>query len=240
MNDNLAVQSDRFRRSRRRRSSTADGRRRHLLRPAGRADGAARRTAAGARHHGRRSRRDHAPERARSSPSPTTRCCASAAVVVPMNVLLKRREVGFYLSDPEASLLIAWHGFADAARDGSRRRRRRLPDGDPGRVRARTGGRRADRRGGAARGRRHGRDPLHVGNDRHPEGRRADPLQPQAQRRRVDRAVHDRRGRRHPRRAAAVSRVRPDVRAEHRDRRGRLPDVDPAVRSGQGAGDHRA
>ena len=36
-------------------------------------------------------------------------------IVVPMNVLLKRREVSFYLSDPEASLLIAWHGFADAA-----------------------------------------------------------------------------------------------------------------------------
>jgi long-chain acyl-CoA synthetase len=40
-------------------------------------------------------------------------------VVVPMNVLLKRREVSFYLSDPEASLLIAWHGFAEAARDGA-------------------------------------------------------------------------------------------------------------------------
>jgi long-chain acyl-CoA synthetase len=41
------------------------------------------------------------------------------AVVVPMNVLLKRREVGFYLSDPEASLVIAWHGFADQAQAGA-------------------------------------------------------------------------------------------------------------------------
>jgi long-chain acyl-CoA synthetase len=41
------------------------------------------------------------------------------ATVVPMNVLLKRREVGFYLSDPEASLLIAWHGFADQAQAGA-------------------------------------------------------------------------------------------------------------------------
>jgi long-chain acyl-CoA synthetase len=40
-------------------------------------------------------------------------------VVVPMNVLLKRREVGFYLSDPEASLLIAWHGFAEQALAGA-------------------------------------------------------------------------------------------------------------------------
>jgi long-chain acyl-CoA synthetase len=40
-------------------------------------------------------------------------------VVVPMNVLLKRREVSFYLSDPEASLVIAWHGFADAAQTGA-------------------------------------------------------------------------------------------------------------------------
>ena len=41
------------------------------------------------------------------------------AIVVPMNVLLKRREVGFYLSDPEASLLIAWDGFAEAAQAGA-------------------------------------------------------------------------------------------------------------------------
>jgi long-chain acyl-CoA synthetase len=43
----------------------------------------------------------------------------AAATVVPMNVLLKRREVGFYLSDPEAKLLIAWHGFADQALAGA-------------------------------------------------------------------------------------------------------------------------
>jgi long-chain acyl-CoA synthetase len=43
----------------------------------------------------------------------------AGATVVPMNVLLKRREVSFYLSDSEASLLIAWHGFADAARAGA-------------------------------------------------------------------------------------------------------------------------
>jgi long-chain acyl-CoA synthetase len=41
------------------------------------------------------------------------------AVVVPMNVLLKRREVGFYLSDSGAKLLFAWHDFGEAARTGA-------------------------------------------------------------------------------------------------------------------------
>jgi long-chain acyl-CoA synthetase len=41
------------------------------------------------------------------------------AVVVPMNVLLKGREVGFYLSDSGAKLLFAWHDFADAAETGA-------------------------------------------------------------------------------------------------------------------------
>jgi long-chain acyl-CoA synthetase len=41
----------------------------------------------------------------------------AGATVVPMNVLLKRREVEFYLSDPGAKLLFAWddfHGDAEA------------------------------------------------------------------------------------------------------------------------------
>ena len=36
-----------------------------------------------------------------------------------MNVLLKKREVGFYLTDPEAKLLFAWHDFAEAAEAGA-------------------------------------------------------------------------------------------------------------------------
>ena len=43
----------------------------------------------------------------------------AGAVVVPMNVLLKRREVAFYVEDPEAKLLLAWHGFADDAQAGA-------------------------------------------------------------------------------------------------------------------------
>jgi long-chain acyl-CoA synthetase len=41
------------------------------------------------------------------------------AVVVPMNVLLKAREVGYYLSDPGAKVVFAWHDFAEAARAGA-------------------------------------------------------------------------------------------------------------------------
>jgi len=42
------------------------------------------------------------------------------AVVVPMNVLLKGREVKYYLEDSGATALIAWHDFAEAAEEGSR------------------------------------------------------------------------------------------------------------------------
>ena len=40
-------------------------------------------------------------------------------VVVPMNVLLKQREVGYYLTDPGAKVLFAWHDFAEAAQQGA-------------------------------------------------------------------------------------------------------------------------
>jgi long-chain acyl-CoA synthetase len=41
------------------------------------------------------------------------------AVVVPMNPLLKEREVGFHLSDSGSKALIAWHQFDDAAQAGA-------------------------------------------------------------------------------------------------------------------------
>ncbi len=43
----------------------------------------------------------------------------AGGIVVPMNVLLKRREIAFYLEDSGAKLLLAWHGFAGDARDGA-------------------------------------------------------------------------------------------------------------------------
>jgi long-chain acyl-CoA synthetase len=43
----------------------------------------------------------------------------AGGVVVPMNVLLKAREVGFYLSDPQVKVLFAWHDFLPAAEQGA-------------------------------------------------------------------------------------------------------------------------
>jgi long-chain acyl-CoA synthetase len=43
----------------------------------------------------------------------------AGGIVVPMNVLLKRREIAFYLEDSGAKLLLAWHGFAGEAADGA-------------------------------------------------------------------------------------------------------------------------
>src|ERR1700754_3176169 len=41
------------------------------------------------------------------------------AVVVQMNPLLKDREVDYHLSDSGAKVLVAWHGFAEAAEAGA-------------------------------------------------------------------------------------------------------------------------
>jgi long-chain acyl-CoA synthetase len=43
----------------------------------------------------------------------------AGGIVVPMNVLLKRREIAFYLEDSGAKLLLAWHGFVEEAREGA-------------------------------------------------------------------------------------------------------------------------
>src|ERR1700746_1954304 len=43
----------------------------------------------------------------------------AGGVVVPMNPLLKAREVAYYLGDSGAGLVFAWHGFADQARAGA-------------------------------------------------------------------------------------------------------------------------
>ena len=43
----------------------------------------------------------------------------AGGVIVPMNVLLKQREVEFYLGDSEAKVIFAWHEFADAAEPGA-------------------------------------------------------------------------------------------------------------------------
>ncbi len=43
----------------------------------------------------------------------------AGAVVVPMNVMLKRREVAFYLSDAGAKLVFAWHEVEEPAQEGA-------------------------------------------------------------------------------------------------------------------------
>ncbi len=43
----------------------------------------------------------------------------AGGTVVPMNPLLKGREVEFYLSDPGAKIFFAWHDFAEAAEKGA-------------------------------------------------------------------------------------------------------------------------
>lgn len=44
----------------------------------------------------------------------------AGATVVPMNVLLKERETVFYLKDPGAEVVLAWHESAAAAEAGAR------------------------------------------------------------------------------------------------------------------------
>ncbi|MBA2347846.1 MAG: long-chain fatty acid--CoA ligase [Solirubrobacterales bacterium] len=44
----------------------------------------------------------------------------AGATVVPMNVLLKARETGFYLKDPGAKVVIAWGDFGEAAEAGAK------------------------------------------------------------------------------------------------------------------------
>jgi long-chain acyl-CoA synthetase len=43
----------------------------------------------------------------------------AGGIVVPMNVLLKGREVKFYVEDSGAKFLFAWHDFAEAAEQGA-------------------------------------------------------------------------------------------------------------------------
>src|SRR3954464_11548527 len=49
------------------------------------------------------------------------RILRAGAVVVPMNVLLKAREVAFYCEDPGSKLLFAWGDFAEAAEPGAQK-----------------------------------------------------------------------------------------------------------------------
>ena len=102
----------------------------------------------------------------------------AGGVVVPMNVLLKRREIAFYLEDSGAKLLLAWHGFAEEAREGAAEAGVELIEVEPASFAATLA--ELEPTPGlveTARGRHRG-DPLHLGHDRQAEGRRAHPPQP--------------------------------------------------------------
>src|SRR5918994_2571266 len=56
----------------------------------------------------------------------------AGGVVVPMNVLLKGREVAFYLEDPGAKLVFAWGDFEEAASTGAEKAGAELISVKPG------------------------------------------------------------------------------------------------------------
>ena len=164
----------------------------------------------------------------------------AGAVVVPMNVLLKRREVAFYLTDSGAKLLFAWHGFAEDAQSGAEDAGAECVIVTPGEF---------EQTVGAASPRTEVVDTddddtaviLYTsGTTGTPKG--AELTHHNLLRNaKVSRDLFSAGVRsRHARRAAAVSLVRPDVLDERDDPGRRHTDDDPAIRSGEGAGDHRA
>ena len=96
----------------------------------------------------------------------------AGGIVVPMNVLLKRREIAYYLEDSGAKVLLAWQGFCGEAGRRRRRRRSRPDRGRAGRLRGGAGGALEPARAWAEVAEEgHRGDPLHLGNDR--QARRA-------------------------------------------------------------------
>jgi long-chain acyl-CoA synthetase len=106
----------------------------------------------------------------------------AGGVVVPMNPLLKAREVGYYLGDSGAGLIFAWQAVADEAGQGALSAEADVIGVDQATF-ARLPGRRESRRRGRRPGYgRHCGDPLHLGHDWAAEGRRTDTRQPRPER----------------------------------------------------------
>ena len=142
----------------------------------------------------------------------------AGGVVVPMNPLLKAREVAYHLSDSGARLVFVWHAAATEATQGAAtvgaEVRRRRPGHVPGGTAPSMPPRGRMRRAGRGR---HRRDPLHLRHHRHAQGRRADPRQPaRATPRSCRPTLSTSARRRGVRRAAAVPLLRPDLHAERR------------------------
>ena len=75
----------------------------------------------------------------------------AGGVVVPMNVLLKQREVAFYLGDSQARVVFAWHEFAGEAATGAAKAGADVIVVGPGEIEGAAGRRRAAGRGRGAR-----------------------------------------------------------------------------------------
>ena len=164
----------------------------------------------------------------------------AGGVVVPMNPLLKAREVAYYLGDSRAGLVFAWHTFADEARDGAGQAGAQPIVVDSGSfpdllasAAPEYGVADADDEDTAVilytsgtTGHPKGAELTHGNLTSNTEVSRAD-------------IVRARPGRRHIRRASAVPRVRADRRAQRGGGVGRVPDPAAAVRRRARPADHR-
>ena len=84
-----------------------------------------------------------------------------------MNVLLKKREVAFYLEDPGAKLLFAWEDFAEDAEAGAKEAGAECVLVKPGEFEKLLAEAEPGHRSRRHRRRRHRGDPLHLGDDGH-------------------------------------------------------------------------
>ncbi len=151
----------------------------------------------------------------------------AGCVVVPMNVLLKAAEVAFQLGDCRRPALITWAGVGEEAAKALAEAgvQELYVVSTPGPPEVVDGGALRDRCSTSTRACPPPlvqTDPgdtavidLHLRHDRSAEGRRAHPLPAVDERRHPWPAVRHPRGRRRPRRAAAVPRLRAVERAEH-------------------------
>ena len=134
-------------------------------------------------------------------------------VVVPMNVLLKGREVAFYCEDSGAKIVFAWHGFAEAAEPGAEAGGRRADRGQAGRVRGRSSRRAEPARDVAERADDDTAVILYTsGTTGTPKGAELTHDNLTQQRETCSRDLFSRPRRTRARRAAAVPLLRPDVR----------------------------
>ena len=128
-----------------------------------------------------------------------------------MNVLLKGREVKFYLEDPEAKWVFAWHDFVEAAEKGAEEAGSEVIVVKPGEFEKLLG----DTEPAREVVERDGSDTAVIlytsGTTGQPKGAELTHDNMLKQRAGVARPVRHRRRRRRARRAAAVPFLRPDV-----------------------------